>query len=129
MISPDNEHFSDHIRIEERSIALHRAVAERIRSNPGLVEKARENLQRYLEQAAQKGAVPPGSLFEWQDILKNRPLEEVLEFMISTSEKARRLRQSSPFGGILTPQERWKIYEAYRPGAYYKSRGKHRGGR
>jgi hypothetical protein len=33
--------------------------------------------------------------------------------MVSPSEKARRLRQSSPFCGILTPRERWKIYESF----------------
>ena len=37
---------SDHIRIEKRSIALHRAIADRIRTNPKLMEKARENLQK-----------------------------------------------------------------------------------
>ena len=43
------DRVSDHIRIEERSIALHRAIADRIRTNPRLMEKARENLQKYLE--------------------------------------------------------------------------------
>ena len=113
---------SDHIRIEERSIALHRAIAERIRTNPRLMEKARENLQKYLDQFAQENRPLPKSLSEWQDILTNRSLEAVLAFLVSSGETAGRLRQSSPFAGILTPKERWKIYEAYRPGAYYPSR-------
>jgi len=113
---------SDHIRIEKRSIALHRAIADRIRTNPRLMEKARENLQKYLDQFAQENRPLPKSLSEWQDILTNRSLEAVLEFLVSSGETAGRLRQSSPFAGILTPKERWKIYEAYRPGAYYPSR-------
>lgn len=113
---------SDHIRIEKRSIALHRAIADRIRTNPRLMEKARENLQKYLDQFAQENRPLPKSLSEWQDILTNRSREAVLEFLVSSGETAGRLRQSSPFAGILTPKERWKIYEAYRPGAYYPSR-------
>jgi len=116
------DRVSDHIRIEERSIALHRAIADRIRTNPRLMEKARENLQKYLDQFTQENRAAPKSLTEWQDILTHRPWEAVLEFLVSSGESASRLRQSSPFAGILTPKERWKIYEAYRPGAYYQTR-------
>jgi len=116
------DRVSDHIRIEERSIALHRAIADRIRTNPRLMEKARENLQKYLDQFTQENRAAPKSLTEWQDILTHRPWEAVLEFLVSSGESASRLRQSSPFAGILTPKERWKIYEAYRPGAYYPTR-------
>ena len=122
------DRFCDHIRIEERSIALHRAIADRIRTNPRLMEKARENLQKYLDQFAQENSPAPKYLTEWQDILTHRPREAVLEFLVSSGEKAGRLRQSSPFAGILTPKERWKIYEAYRPGAYYPSRRQHHPG-
>ena len=124
-LSQAARHFSDHIRIDERSIALHRAVAERIRENPKLMGKAIKNLQRYLKQSFSESRKPVSSLVEWQELLGNRSLEEVLDFTVSDSERARRLRQSSPFAGILTPQERWRIYEAYRPGAYYQSRGQH----
>jgi len=122
------DRVSDHIRIEERSIALHRAIADRIRTNPRLMEKALENLQKYLDQYAQENRTAPKSLTEWQDILSNRPGEDVLELLVSSCELASRLRQSSPFAGILTPKERWRIYEAYRPGAYYSSRRQHRPG-
>lgn len=119
---------SDHLRIEERSIALHRAVVKRILKNPELMDKARENLQKYLEQFARDNRPLPKALSEWQDILKNQSLETVLEFLVSSDESAVRLRQSSPFAGILTPKERWKIYETFRPGAYYPSRRQHRSG-
>jgi hypothetical protein len=117
--------FSDHIRIDERSIALHRAVAERIRGNPKLMEEAILNLQRHLKLSFSDSRKPVSPLVEWQELLENQSLEETLDFMVSNSERAIRLRQSSPFAGILTPQERWRIYEAYRPGTYYQSRGQH----
>jgi hypothetical protein len=124
-VSQVAQSFSDHIRIDERSIALHRAVAERIRGNPKLMEEAILNLQRYLKLSFSDSRKPVSPLVEWQELLENQSLEETLDFMVSDSERAIRLRQSSPFAGILTPQERWRIYEAYRPGTYYQSRGQH----
>jgi len=124
-ISKTARPFSDHIRIEERSMALHREVAERIRRNPKLMDEAVKNIQRYLKKLYSEGRTPVSALLEWQELLENQSLEEILGLMVSDSERARRLRQSSPFAGILTPQERWRIYEAYRPGTYYQSRGQH----
>ena len=96
-----------HQQIEERSIFLHRAVAQRIREDPAVLEVARHNLRRWIGQQGEQ-------LYwtEWEKILED-PMEEILAFMVSPTEKARRLRQSSPFCGILTPQERWKIYESF----------------
>jgi len=96
-----------HAQIEERSIVLHRVIAQRVSGNPTLLEVARTNLRRW---AAQDGGRPYWT--EWENILKS-PLEDILAFMVSPSEKARRLRQSSPFCGILTPRERWNIYESF----------------
>jgi len=33
--------------------------------------------------------------------------------MVEDSEKMTAMRQSSPFAGILTPQERWAIYDQF----------------
>jgi hypothetical protein len=97
----------DHRQIEERSLALHREIARRIRKTPSLLEIARKNLNRWIQKEGER-------LYweEWKKIL-DLPLEEVLSFLGSEDEVARWLRQSSPFCGILTPQERWKIYESF----------------
>jgi hypothetical protein len=97
----------DHLRIEERSIALHRVIAGRIRENSALLEVARENLWRWILEGGERSYWK-----EWEKLLEG-PLEGLLAFMVSPAEKARWLRQSSPFCGILTPQERWKIYESF----------------
>ena len=68
-VSQAARHFSDHIRIEERSIALHRAVAERIRGNPKLMEEGIINLQRYLQQSFSDSRKPVSSLVECQELL------------------------------------------------------------
>ena len=96
-----------HGQIEERSILLHRVIAQRVSENPALLEVARNNLRRWIGQQGER-------LYwtEWEKILEDS-MEEILAFMVSPTERARRLRQSSPFSGILTPQERWKIYESF----------------
>jgi hypothetical protein len=38
--------YSDHNRLDERSLALHQLVAEKVRAAPALLDKARENVRR-----------------------------------------------------------------------------------
>jgi len=85
---------SDHRRIEERSIALHAAVAEKLRRDPRLMEIARENLERQSRRFTCEGQQPPRWLLEWQAILDRRSLEEILDFM--TSRMKRRASFASP---------------------------------
>ncbi|MEW6184650.1 MAG: hypothetical protein AB1585_02795 [Thermodesulfobacteriota bacterium] len=97
----------NHFQIEERSLALHQAVASKIRRNPALLNTAKQNLERWISD---QGNTHYWS--EWRTIFE-QSLEEVLDFLVSREEKAVWLRQSSPFCGILTPLERWKIYESF----------------
>lgn len=97
---------SDHKRLDERSLALHAAVADKIRSNPALVERARANLGRW--RATLNGAW----MDEWQAILDGSS-DALLAFLRERSERATRLRQSSPFAGALTVEERRAIYESF----------------
>lgn len=96
-----------HQRIEERSIALHMKVSELLERDPQWLDVARQNLRKGVEV---HGNLPV--FHEWARIL-DYPIGQIRAILISPSEKARWLRQSSPFAGILEPQERWKIYEAF----------------
>jgi len=101
-----------HQWIDQRSLALHEAVAERIAAQPELLEQARANLRRWL------AAGDSPALQEWQQLLDSLPLAELLALLRSPDERAVRLRQSSPFAGILPPRERQAIlnrYESRRP--------------
>jgi hypothetical protein len=101
--------YSDHQRLEARSLAMHCLIAKRLRANPALIDYARRTLGRWKAQAAKPF---PTVLSEWDQILKSS-LEEIASFVVGTHEDATRLRQSSPFTGFLTPEERTKIYEAF----------------
>lgn len=112
--------WSDHKRIEERSLQLHQEIARRLQKDPQLLQIAKRTLLRWI---ARDGELPVWR--EWGEIL-NGPLSQVLSLLLSPDEYAARLRQSSPFCGILSPRERWKIYESFTIGAYYSSSREHR---
>ncbi len=100
-----------HERIDQRSLALHHAVAEKLRAQPALVCIARENLERW---AATAGRSTP-YLDEWTRIL-DRPLEDVLQLIGQEGERMTALRQCSPFAGVLEPRERWAVYARFERG-------------
>lgn len=106
----DSQVFSDHRVLDARSLAMHCKIAQKISRDRSLLEIPRRNLARWRRRAA--GEVP-GYIAEWQEILA-RPWPQVAAFMTDCSEKATRLRQSSPFAGVLNPRERKQIYEAFR---------------
>jgi hypothetical protein len=99
-----------HEWIDQRSLALDRAVAEKIRAEPVLVDRARRTLAHWLEQRQPSVAA---ALLEWDEILAHWPLPRILDLLVSAEENPRRLRQSSPFCGILSPEERLAILKDY----------------
>ena len=101
--------MKDHRLIDERSLAFDRLIAAKLLANPTLVEKARVNLSRWLASAAPAVRT---DLQEWQRLLDG-PLETLLSILKSADQRATRLRQSSPFCGILTPAERTRILQEF----------------
>ena len=99
-----------HQRIDQRSLALHRAIADKLRADPTLVAVARENLDRW---SLQSGRSQP-YWDAWRELL-NRPIEDLLTTIVDESERMTALRQATPFAGILSPSERWAIYARYEP--------------
>lgn len=101
--------MKSHLLIDERSLAFDRLIAAKLRSDPALLDKARSNLTRWL-QTSDDRSTP--DLLEWRRLLDGS-FAEVLALLESTDERATRLRQSSPFCGILTPAERLAIIREY----------------
>jgi hypothetical protein len=106
--------YSDHSRLDERSLAMHQLIAAKVQADPALLDKARENVRRWQ---ASDGS-PKLALAEWEQILDG-PSNQVAQFLAERSERATRLRQSSPFAGILTEAERRTIYESYSTRTYH----------
>jgi len=92
-------------------MVLHRAIAEKLRTNPRLIEIAKENLERW--SAAGGHSQPYWDA--WKEILK-LPLPEVLRLMTEESERMTAMRQATPFAGVLEPAERWAVYDQFAAG-------------
>lgn len=97
-----------HQQIDRRSLAMVRRIVAKIDADPerrGLAH-AKSVCARWVAQ----GIV---SAREWLALL-DRPWEEVRAILLDDSDEGQRLRQTDPFCGILTPQERWAIYREHR---------------
>ena len=97
-----------HARIDARSLEMHRAIADKLRAHPELMEIARDNLERW--SLTETNSKPYSDA--WRKILE-RPLEEVLALMVEEGEWMTAMRHASPFAGILEPKERWAIYKRF----------------
>lgn len=90
---------------EARSLAYHAEVAKRLRENPTILEEARARVRVWL--ARPTGG--PHYAREWASVLSGS-VESIAAFLVDRGERARELRQSTPFAGVLAPTERWRIW-------------------
>lgn len=95
-----------HQLAERRSLLLHRAIADRLRADPSLLLSVAER----VEDWRRRGLLAPPYADAWARLLE-APLAELIAVMISDTERARALRQSTPFVGIIKPRERWRLWK------------------
>lgn len=93
-----------HQLAQERSIALHAAVAEAITQKPERLERARTRVQRWLAD----GSTHPAYARAWDQLLA-RPVEEITAALVEPGEPMATLRSCSPFAGAISARERWRI--------------------
>ena len=91
-------------------MAYHRAIAERLRDHPEILENARQRVQQWLASREREHHF---YVKKWAEILKG-DVASIESFLVARSELAIELRQSSPFAGALHPKERWKIWRETR---------------
>lgn len=99
-----------HRIIEARSLAVHCLVARKIMLDPALLDRVRRTLDAWR---ARYGKDAPRALDEWAVILR-RPWPQIAAFITDPGERATRLRQSTPFAGLLRARERERMYAAFR---------------
>ena len=98
---------NDHDRLDEIRRRTHVAIAAKIDADPELLQVPQRNIRRW---ARLWGYMHP-AYAEWLEILE-RPWPEVRRMLVADDENAKRLRQSTPFPGILSPWERKTIRES-----------------
>jgi excisionase family DNA binding protein len=94
-----------HRAAELQALAYHRLVAERL--DERLVEDASRRLRRWRAESR----IDPRWGDEWERILAS-PLSFMARAIGADSPRARELRQTSPFAGALTEQERRALTRA-----------------
>ena len=99
-----------HARVDRINAAQERRIAARLRRDGRVLKVARANLKRWMTRDGRR--VRP-SFLEWHRILTQLSRVEIADFLQSDTPLARRLRQSSPFAGVLSEAERQVIAERH----------------
>ena len=85
---------------------MHRRIAELMKSDPErVIDKAMRNLESWQERRNASASV----FSEWLELIGSLSPEELAAFITSDSEQAIRMRQSSPFAGVIPAKEVWAI--------------------
>lgn len=84
----------------------HREIARKIDADPSLLDIPLRNLDNWR---ALRGEDHPACA-EWRSLLA-QPWESIRTLLVSDTEESARLRQSSPFTGILSAWERRRFHE------------------
>lgn len=100
--------FTDtHQRIAQRVLAEHLAIAKRLRVNPQMVLRhAPGNVARWSMEFTPDQR--PDWLAEWGRLLTG-PIDPLIAAMTSGTDAGTHLRETSPFVGQLTFQERLEV--------------------
>ena len=94
---------STHKEKDQHMLEISYKLAEAIENDTSFVRRAKEHVQRMLKK--NHGSATK-DIKEWRDILESYSIRRLSRFLTSTSERANRLRQSSPFFAILSTDER-----------------------
>lgn len=104
--------MKSHTQIDERALELAKRIVACIDSDPtraGL-EKARATCARWhriLPEFERR------NVDEWAAILE-QPWSGIRKTLLDPGEEGKRLRQSSPFCGVISNDERWRIMREFR---------------
>lgn len=103
-IIPKGRRSGGHQYPELRSLAYHRAVSSRL--DESMVADARRRLNRWRDE----DRIHPHWAGKWERVLSGS-VAEIATLLLADTERARALRQSSPFAGALTEYERRRILQ------------------
>jgi hypothetical protein len=95
--------------LDQRSLALHRLVADKVRRDAALLERAKLILQRWHTTASPRTFV---YLDAWQGLLEKGE-DACLAAATEESDWGNALRQASPLACLLTNQERFAFLKQW----------------
>lgn len=99
---------NEHEKHELRSLEFHRLVSEELKKDPRrVILFGLQNIDRW-----RKNGVDCADFEEWKRILEKQPAS-LPKVLLGKDERSIRLRQSSPFPGLIPEEIRLKILKAY----------------
>lgn len=102
---------NQHRRLDRRSLALHAVIAGKLMADPDLVKRVvLPNIARFRGIHHASGT---DELLKAWDSAAAAGVSALLRICVDPSERGQQLRQASPLTGILTPEERKIVYDAY----------------
>lgn len=92
-------------------MSIYPLIADKVERNPSVVNAALETLKKWKAI----GAAPQARLAEWRKILLDAKrgragLKRLLALLRDDSEKNRRLLDFAPFAGVLSREERRRVF-------------------
>lgn len=99
---------SRHSERLERARKMSKAIADMLDRDPSLKRRAERHLEMLLSRDA--GAASH-DLREWYEILTHYSHQRIKDFLVAETPRAERLRQSSPFFAVLSPDEREELLD------------------
>ena len=98
-----------HRLAEERSLAYHGMVGERLLVDEAVLARARSR----VEEWAKSDAVHRRWVDAWRRLLALAP-NDLRHALVERSEEANALRQVTPFAGAIDPRTRWRLWRDVR---------------
>jgi hypothetical protein len=95
-----------HRQKDDQLKRMSRKLADIIQQDASIVRRAKDHIDRLLKEDQGTAA---GDLIEWRNILDTYSIQRLVGFVMSSSERARRLRQSNPFFAVLNTDERSRL--------------------
>lgn len=103
-VSPGSPHrHTLHAAKDAQALRFASAIAEKIARDPNIVSAARSYVHARLHAAS---AHERADLEEWDRVLSSMSGARLRRFLVDRGERATRLRQTMPFLGVLSEQER-----------------------
>ena len=94
------------LTIDRRLLALHELVRSKFMLDPtGVRSLAIENLDRWRARGADCDGYS-----QWRLVLRTSSNDELASLLVERSERADALRQSTPFTGVITQDERAEVF-------------------
>jgi hypothetical protein len=90
---------------DERSLAIHKLVAERIRADPSVLDVPRKRVAEWQRTCTMNPKYPQA----WTEML-NGPIDRLLDLLVDPGEWATELRHVSPFAGMIDMATRERVW-------------------